>query len=71
MLPMVSSPLAAELASKDLKDIDAAIEQLDFEEIQRKNDKRDAKRNKRARDAAAAVGASSSSTPARSQKRRR
>ena len=64
-------PVAIELASKDLKNIDTAIEQLDIEELKRKNDKRDSKRNKRARDAAAAVGASSSSTPARSQKRRR
>ena len=62
-------PVQIELASKDLKDVDAAIDQLDFEELQRKNAKRDVKRNKRAHAAAAAVG--SSSTPARSQKRRR
>ena len=36
-------PVEIELASKDLKDIDAAIEQVDFEELQRKNDKQNRK----------------------------
>ena len=61
-------------AKTDLADIKLAISQIDFEELQRKNDKKDAKSQKRAREEVAKrVGSSGgpSSSSSRKHKKRR
>ena len=59
-------PVFIKDASKDLKNVNLAIEQIDFEEVQRKNAKRDAKLEKRARQEVLKRVGSSSAGPSSS-----
>ena len=55
-------PMTIEKAKKDLDQVNLAKSQIDFEELQKKNAKRDVKREKRARaEVAKRVGSASSS----------
>ena len=63
-------PVYIKNATKDLADINLAISQIDFEELQRKNAKKDAKAQKRAREEVAKRVGSSSGGPSSSSLRK-